>query len=507
VKFAINYLTQDGKNGYQVTETTDGTSLTLVDESDTIKNVPTSATLIDSTTNRTAAVTLSNVNALFDANLTTGSDFRNGSSGSGTGSWIVFDFKTGNQVTLTSTEVIARQDQYYTRINGLVFQGSNDNTNWTTLTPAAKSTADWQTLPVSGQAPYRYIRAYNPNAWFGSMNEVRLHGSLHGVDTIAPVTTDNAPTGTVNQDTAVILTPTDTGGSGVQATYYTVDGGAQQTGTTVALTTDGTHTVVYWSVDWAGNVEQKHTVTVTVDKTPPTTAGLYADVTAPTNQNVTVSIYYPDDATVREYKLGDTGAWTAYTAPVVVTENTTVYARGTDASGNVSAISSLVVGNINKVPPAGASFLPSSMDPTTGNVTVAITYPANVVVRQYRVGDAGAWTPYTGPVVVTDNAVVHAQSTDAAGNVSPVTTYAVTNIDRIAPADAQFTASITDPTNKDVLVTVVFPDDAAIKEYRIGENGTWMAYGGPVPMSDNGTVFARGTDAAGNVSNVTQYTV
>jgi hypothetical protein len=507
VKFAINYLTQDGKTGYQVTETTDATSLNLVDESDTIKNVPTIATLIDSTTNRTAATTLSNVNALFDANLTTGSDFRNGSAGSGTGAWIVFDFKTGNQVTLTSTEVIGRQDQYYTRVNGLVFQGSNDNTNWTTLTPAAKSTADWQTLPVSGLAPYRYIRVYNPNAWFGSMNEVRLHGSLHGVDTIAPVTTDNAPTGTVNQDTAVILTPTDSGGSGVQATYYTVDGGAQQTGTTVALTTDGTHTIIYWSVDWAGNVEQKHTVTVTVDKTPPTTAGLYADVTAPTNQNVSVSIYYPEDATVREYKLGDAGAWTAYTAPVVVTENTTVYARGKDTAGNVSAISSLVVGNINKVPPAGASFVPSSMDPTTGNVTVAITYPANVAARQYRVGDAGGWMPYTGPVVVTDNAVVYAQSTDAAGNVSPVTTYAVTNIDRIAPLDAQFTANITDPTNKDVLVTVVFPDDAAVKEYRIGENGTWMAYGGPVLMSDNGTVFARGADAAGNVSNVTQYNV
>jgi hypothetical protein len=147
------------------------------------------------------------------------------------------------------------------------------------------------------------------------------------------------------------------------------------------------------------------------------------------------------------------------------------------------------------------------MDPTTGNVTVAITYPANVVARQYRVGDAGGWAPYTGPVVVTDNAVVYAQSTDAAGNVSPVTTYAVTNIDRIPPVDAQFTANITDPTNKDVLVTVSFPSDAVIMEYRIGENGTWTAYGGPVLMSDNGIVFARGTDAAGNVSNVTQYTV
>jgi hypothetical protein len=266
VKFAIDYVTQDGKSGYEVTETTDGSSLNLVDESDLIQNVPTIATLIDSTTNRTAAVTLTNVQALFDANLTTGSDFRNGSGGSGTASWVVFDFKAGNQVSLTGTEVIGRQDQYFTRVNGLVFQGSNDNTNWTTLTPAAKSTADWQTLPVNSLVPYRYIRVYNPNAWFGSINEVRLHGWLHGVDTTAPVTTAAAPQGTVTTDATVTLTATDQGGSGLAATWYTVDGGAQQKGNTVTLTTSGTHTVSYWSTDWAGNTEQPHAVTVTIDK-------------------------------------------------------------------------------------------------------------------------------------------------------------------------------------------------------------------------------------------------
>ncbi|PQO86924.1 hypothetical protein C5614_31355, partial [Massilia phosphatilytica] len=228
VKFAINYLTQDGKPGYQVTETTDSTALNLVDESDVIRNIPTIATLIDSTTNRNAATTLTNVNALFDANLGTGSDFRNGSSGSGTGSWVVFDFKDGNQVSLTSTEVIGRQDQYFTRVNGMVFQGSNDNATWTTLTPAAKSTAEWQTLPVTSLVPYRYIRVYDPNAWFGSINEVRLHGTVHGADTTAPVTTATAPQGTVTTDATVTFAATDNqGGSGVSATYYTVDGGAQ----------------------------------------------------------------------------------------------------------------------------------------------------------------------------------------------------------------------------------------------------------------------------------------
>ncbi len=267
VKFAINYVTQDGKAGYEVTQTTDSSSLNLVDESDAIQNIPTIATLIDSTTNRSAATTLANVKALFDANLATGSDFRNGSSGSGTGAWVVFDFKAGNQVSLSSTEIIGRQDQYYGRVNGTVFQGSNDNATWTTLTPAAKATADWQTLPVASLVPYRYIRVYNPNAWFGSINEVRLHGSLHGADTTAPTTTAAAPQGTVTTDATVTFTATDNqGGSGVAATYYTVDGGAQQTGNAATLATSGTHTVSYWSKDWAGNSEQPQTVTVSIDK-------------------------------------------------------------------------------------------------------------------------------------------------------------------------------------------------------------------------------------------------
>ena len=273
VKFAIDYVGQDGKPGYEVTETTDGTALNLVDESDLIPNVPTIATLIDSTTNRTAAVTQTNVNALFDGNLSTGSDFRNGSGGSGSGSWIAFDFKEGHQVTLSGAEIISRQDGYYGRITGAVFQGSNDGTNWTTLTAAAKSTMEWQTLPVASLVPYRYIRVYDPNAWFGNMNEVRLHGSLHGADVTAPVTTAAAPQGTVTTDATVTFTATDEqGGSGVAATYYTVDGGAQQTGNTVTLTTSGTHTVSYWSTDWAGNTEQPHAVTVTVDKSVDVTA-------------------------------------------------------------------------------------------------------------------------------------------------------------------------------------------------------------------------------------------
>jgi hypothetical protein len=302
VQFTVNYATQDGKTGYPLTATTDGSALNLVDESDSIY-APSLATLIDPTSGRTAATTLSTVTSLFDGNLSTGSDFRVGTSG--TGSYVIFDFKTGNQVNLSSVEVAASQDTYYTRINGVVIQGSNDNASWTTLTPSAGATKNWQTLPVTSKVPYRYLRLYNPNAWYGTMRELRLHGSLHAADVTAPTTTASAPPGIVHTNATVTLAATDNqGGTGVAATYYTVDGGAQQTGASVSLTTNGTHTVSYWSVDLAGNSETPHNVSVTLDKYVDVTSGVAISrsgltVNRFTNQYTgTVTISNPGNATV-----------------------------------------------------------------------------------------------------------------------------------------------------------------------------------------------------------------
>jgi hypothetical protein len=271
LKFAVNYTTQSGKAGLAATATTDGSSLYVADEADVIRNVTSIATLIDSTVGRTAAATLTQTNYLFDANMATNSDYRTGTTNSGSAAWIVFDFKSGNQVNLASVELAARQDTNYTRAAGTVVQGSNDNTSWTTLTPAAVSTLDWQQLPVASPTPYRYIRIYNPGAWFGNLAEVRLHGSVHAADVTPPTTTASAPQGWVNGNATVALSATDAV-TAVTATYYKIDGGAQQTGTAAVVSAEGTHTVSYWSVDAAGNVEQPHSVSVKIDKTAPATA-------------------------------------------------------------------------------------------------------------------------------------------------------------------------------------------------------------------------------------------
>lgn len=94
-------------------------------------------------------------------------------------------------------------------------------------------------------------------------------GSFSIVDDAAPVTTDNAPAGWQTSDVTVTLTCTDAV-SGCASTSYSVDGGTVQTGNTVLINTDGTHSIVYHSVDNLGHIETDKTATVMLDKTAPT---------------------------------------------------------------------------------------------------------------------------------------------------------------------------------------------------------------------------------------------
>ena len=74
------------------------------------------------------------------------------------------------------------------------------------------------------------------------------------MDMEAPNTTDDAPAEWQNANFNVTLTPSDGIGSGVAYTNYTVNGGATKQGKNVSITTDGNHTIVYYSVDNVGNV-------------------------------------------------------------------------------------------------------------------------------------------------------------------------------------------------------------------------------------------------------------
>ena len=114
----------------------------------------------------------------------------------------------------------------------------------------------------------------------GNTEAVETAGTQIRIDTAAPATTDNTASignGWKTTPQTVTLTPTDTGGSGLAATYYTTDGSTPTAtspqGTSISLTTSGTYTIKYFSIDNAGNAEPVKTAgtQIRIDTAAPAT--------------------------------------------------------------------------------------------------------------------------------------------------------------------------------------------------------------------------------------------
>ena len=90
------------------------------------------------------------------------------------------------------------------------------------------------------------------------LNAIDSSDSSFMVDNTAPSTTDNAPSGWQTSAFTVTLTCSDTG-SGCETTYYRIDSGSWQTGTSVSVAEDGNHRIDYYSVDRAGVPEAVNT--------------------------------------------------------------------------------------------------------------------------------------------------------------------------------------------------------------------------------------------------------
>ncbi|MCF0080150.1 OmpL47-type beta-barrel domain-containing protein [Streptomyces lomondensis] len=133
---------------------------------------------------------------------------------------------------------------------------------------------------------------------------------------------------------------------------------------------------------------------------------------------------------------------------------------------------------------------------------------------EYAIGDAGAWQPYTTPVVIDQvgDHKVRYRAFDKAGNVSAEKSAAFTVVapqsdDTTAP---ETSATVTGERNPDgayidmATVTVSASDTGSgvnTIEYAIG-SGAWQPYTAPVMVHQVGehTVRYRATDKAGNVA-------
>jgi len=316
---------------------------------------------------------------------------------------------------------------------------------------------------------------------------------------VAPTATADVTTPT-NQN----VTVTATFSSDTTEREYSLDNQTWTPYTTgVEMTDNGT--VYFRATDAAGNVSDVTAYEVAnIDRTDPAKPVAYADITSPTNQNVTVSATFADDSVEKQYSL-DNSTWKDYTSGIVLSQNGKVYFRSINSAGNASGVTEYEVANIDKIAPEAPVAAADITSPTNQSVTVSATYSDDTAVKQYSFNDT-TWNVYTTGVVMTDNGTVSFRGIDAVGNVSDATKYTVSNIDRIAPDKPTAAADITTKTNKNVTVTATFSSDSVQKQYSL-DGKTWKTYTTGVVFTENGTIHFRGIDAVGNISEVTDFTV
>ena len=191
------------------------------------------------------------------------------------------------------------------------------------------------------------------------------------IDETAPATTSSL-SGTVYSGSTyqtgvqVTLNASDSSGSGVQHTYYEIDGGSQVTysGSAFTVSTLGSHSVKYWSVDAAGNTETAHIVTFSI--VSPTSAVLIASPNpSMIGQSVTLTAIM--NATLSGTPTGSVTFW----------NGATNLGAGTLSAAGVATLATTTL-------PAGALALQASY-PATGNFLASNSVPFNQTVDSMAV--------------------------------------------------------------------------------------------------------------------------
>jgi len=274
------------------------------------------------------------------------------------------------------------------------------------------------------------------------------------VDNTKPATTDNAPSGWQSSAVTVSLSANDAG-SGVANTQYSVDGGGYSSGTSVTISSDGIHTISYFSTDVVGNIESPKTATVSIDTTPPDPGA--NDPGNYLRGNVTLSANPATDGaaiTQVEFQYGASGTYTSIgtviAAPYSASWPTGGVSDGsydlrfiiTDEAGNTTTVdmASKIVDN---TAPTGAIGSPLAGATISGSVSIGVTASddnpiasVEYFVNGGSIGTASAppfqrgWNSASGP---DGSASISALITDMAGNSTTTGTVGIT-VDNFAPA-------------------------------------------------------------------------
>jgi len=292
---------------------------------------------------------------------------------------------------------------------------SGEGGNLTSTASCTDKAGNTATKTVSGiridrSAPTTTATVALPNAsgWYGDAVQVTLTGS------------DNL--------------------SGVDTTYYAVDGGASQAyNGAFSYGTEGSHTITFWTRDAAGNVETAGApLTLKIDRTAPATT-LINPISPASGWFVTSGIPFAFDAgdalsgvAATNYTI-DGGAPQTYGEPFVADLSNGAHAVAywsVDLAGNVEAKRSFQL-KVDALPPTiTAGRTPAANSFGWNNADVKVSFSCTDTDSGVD-GIAGCGPDQT---VSSEGANQHVQgdSQDVAGNKSS-TTVSNINIDKTAP--------------------------------------------------------------------------
>ncbi len=189
--------------------------------------------------------------------------------------------------------------------------GELNVSSWTNVTAIAAGA--YHTVGLSGDGTvaavgYNGYGELNVSSWTNIMPICGTASAATVLD-VTPPTTTALVTGTLGDngwyvsDVQIILIATDNdGGSCVKEIHYTVDGietVVPGSSATFTISTDGTHTVSFYAIDNAGNVEKPSPeMIINIDRTAPTISGMAASP----------SILWPPNHKMVNVTIGGTAA-------------------------------------------------------------------------------------------------------------------------------------------------------------------------------------------------------
>lgn len=324
-------------------------------------------------------------------------------------------------------------------------------------------------------------------------------------DTTAPASSASSPSTWVRDSASVSLAATDSD-TWVSATRYAVNGSVVQTyAAPITVSTDGTTTITYFSIDGAGNVEATKSVDVLVDKSAPivTSDAPWGWVNSP----VTVALTSTDSGSGVArvlYSVDGGEPDLTYEDGIVVSEDgtTTVRFRAVDLVGNESGIQSIEV-RIDSTAPSAADDAPAVWSGSPVNVTLSALDEVSGVERiAYRV-DGGEESTYSAPVSIVGEGItsIEYRAIDVAGNHGAWRS-ATVRVDDTAPesTDDAPIGWVGGP----VIVTLSSADalsGVGALLYSIDGTDPSLPYTGPIVVAAQGTTTIRyaAMDTKGNV--------